>query len=230
MTEVDALEVLLCDNHLLAVAKPAGVPIVPDKSGDESLLERAKQWVAREFDKPGAAFLGVVHRLDRPVSGVVLFARTSKAASRLSEQFRVGEAEKEYRAIGAGRSPEQRGVLEQWLVKDESTNVVSVAAPGAPGAKRAVTSWSCRGEVRAEGRTWTRFDVRPRTGRSHQIRVALASLGCPILGDVKYGAPEQLRDRSIALHAAALTVRHPTRSEHVRLECPPPERSWWKLA
>jgi 23S rRNA pseudouridine1911/1915/1917 synthase len=230
MAEAGELEVLLFDNHLLAVAKPAGLPIVPDKSGDESLLERAKRWVAREFDKPGDAFLGVVHRLDRPVSGVVLFARTSKAASRLSDQFRLGEAQKEYRAVGEGVPEHPRGVLEQWLLKDADTNVVSVAAPNAPGAKRSVTRWEARGEVRAEGRVLTQLDVRPETGRAHQIRVALSTLGCPILGDVKYGAAGPLRDRSIALHGAALTVRHPTRKDDVRIECPPPDRSWWRLA
>jgi len=228
MAEAGELEVLLCDNHLLAVAKPAGVPIVPDKSGDESLLERAKRWVAREFDKPGEAFLGVVHRLDRPVSGVVLFARTSKAAARLSEQFRTGQTAKEYLAIGEGRPELPRGVLEQWLIKDQGTNVVSVAAPGAPGAKRAVTSWSATGEVTAEGAVLTRFEVEPATGRAHQIRIALSSIGCPILGDVKYGASGPLRDRSIALHAAALTVSHPTQGDRVRLACPPPERTWWR--
>jgi 23S rRNA pseudouridine1911/1915/1917 synthase len=224
------LEVLLCDNHLLAVAKPAGLPIVPDKSGDESLLEQAKTWVAREFDKPGEAFLGVVHRLDRPVSGVVLLARTSKAAARLSDQFRTGEAEKEYRALGEGRPEHPRGVLEQWLLKDSDRNVVAAVAPGVEGAKRSVTRWDVSGEVEAEGRTLTCFDVRPKTGRAHQIRVALSSIGCPILGDMKYGAVGPLSDRSIALHAAVLTIQHPTRKEPVRIECAPPDRPWWRLA
>jgi 23S rRNA pseudouridine1911/1915/1917 synthase len=221
------LEVLLCDNHLLAVNKPACLPVVPDDSGDESLLERAKAWLKREYDKPGEVFLGVVHRLDRPVSGVVLFARTSKAASRLSEQFRAGEVQKEYVALASGEPPAASGAVEQWLVKDQATNVVRATEVGALGSKRAVTHWTSSPAPTTEGPAWTRFDVRPETGRAHQIRVALASLGCPIVGDLKYGAPEALADRSIALHARALTVRHPTKAQHVRVECAPPARAWW---
>jgi len=224
MTEGE-LEVLFCDNHLLAVAKPAGIPVVPDDSGDESLLERAKAWVARAYDKPGEVFLGVVHRLDRPVSGVVLFARTSKGAARLAEQFRTGRPEKRYLALAAGSPRHPEGLLEQWLLKDARTNRVRAAEPGAPGAKRAVTRFRV---TRAAGESGlTTFEIRPQTGRSHQIRVALASLGCPILGDLKYGAHQPLPDKSVALHAAGLVVDHPTRDEVVTLECPVPDREWW---
>jgi len=219
------LEVLLCDNHLLAVVKPAGIPVVPDDSGDESLLELAKAWSKREFDKPGEVFLGVVHRLDRPVSGVVLFARTSKAAARLAEQFRTGRPEKRYLALAQGRPLHPEGLLEQWLLKDSRTNRVRAAEPDAPGAKRAVTRYRVTGS--ADAGALTTFEIRPRTGRAHQIRVALASLGCPILGDLKYGAPRALPDKSVALHAAELVVDHPTRGEVVRLECPVPDREWW---
>ena len=221
------LEVLLCDNHLLAVVKPAGLPVVPDDSGDESLFERAKVWVKREYDKPGEVFLGVVHRLDRPVSGVVLFARTSKAAARLAVQFQSGRPEKRYLAVAEGRPRHAQGVLEQWLQKDAGANRVRAVEPETPGAKRAITRWRVAREGARQGSGHTVFELRPETGRSHQIRVALASIGCPILGDLKYGASRPLPDKSVALHAASLVVDHPTRSQAVQLECPTPERAWW---
>lgn len=219
-----ALEVLLCDNHLLAVTKPAGVPVVPDSSGDESLLERAKAWLKAEFAKPGEVFLGVVHRLDRPASGVVLFARTSKAAARLSDQFRSGEAGKLYLAVAQGQVRGEGGELEQWLVKDERANRVRAVAAGTPGARRAQTSWRVAGRCRER----TLLELVPATGRPHQLRAAAAlGLGHPLLGDVKYGASGPLPDRSIALHAQRLEVRHPTRGERVVLDCAPPPRAWW---
>jgi 23S rRNA pseudouridine1911/1915/1917 synthase len=142
------LRVLFEDNHLLALDKPAGMPSVPDDSGDPSLLDEAKAWLKEKYAKPGAVFLGVVHRLDRPVSGVQLFARTSKAASRLSESWRSGAARKEYLGWSEARSPraeaEGGGELEQWLLKDEARNVVRVVRPDAADAKRATTRWSRR--------------------------------------------------------------------------------------
>ncbi|MCC7012063.1 MAG: RNA pseudouridine synthase [Planctomycetes bacterium] len=218
------LEVLYVDNHLLAVAKPAGVAVVPDSSGDESLLERSKAWCKHEFSKPGEVFLGVVHRLDRPVSGVVLFARTSKAASRLSEQFRSHTVRKLYWAVSEARPRERAGRVEHALVKDEARNVVAPVDARRPGAQLAVTEWRV---VDAPG-PYTQFDLMPHTGRPHQLRVALASLGCPILGDLKYGAAAPLDDRSIALHAAELEFEHPTLRERRALRCAAPEREWWR--
>jgi 23S rRNA pseudouridine1911/1915/1917 synthase len=218
-----SLEVLYSDNHLLAVAKPAGLPVVPDESGDESLLERAKAWVKQELSKPGEAFLGVVHRLDRPVSGVVLFARTSKAAARLSEQFRTGAARKLYWGAAARAPREREGELVQWLVKDAERNLVVDAGRETRDAKRAVTRWRVAGEQAG----LVHLDLAPRTGRPHQLRIACASLGCPLLGDLKYGAERPLEDRSIALHAAELVVEHPTRREPVVLRAEAPERDWW---
>ncbi len=225
MTRESTLDVLRHDNHLLFVGKPAGLPIVPDESGDESLLDRAREWVRVTFAKPGAVYLGVVHRLDRPVSGVVLFARTSKAAARLSEAFRGRDVEKTYlgRTVGAPRGDE--GTLEQWLVKDERTRRVHVARDAdEPGAKRAVTHW--RVLRRLEGGD-ALLELRPETGRAHQLRVACATLGTPLAGDLKYGAPSPLADASVALHAARLVVPHPTRDERVAVDLPPPSRPWW---
>ena len=221
---VPALEVLHADNHLLAVAKPAGVPVVPDSSGDESLLELAKAWIKAELGKPGAVFLGVVHRLDRPVSGVVVFARTSKGAARLAEQFRERSVRKTYLAVLEGEVAADAGEVEQWLVKDERANRVRAARPDAPRAARSLTRW----QVRARQRGTTLVCFEPATGRPHQLRVAAAEgLGAPILGDLKYGASRPLADRSIALHAASLALAHPTRAEVLELSCPLPRAPWW---
>jgi len=219
------LEVLHCDNHLLVVVKPACLPCVPDASGDESLLERAKAWVKREHEKPGEVFLGVVHRLDRPVSGVVAFARTSKGARRLGQQFRARGVRKLYRGVVAGAPRASEGELVQWLRKDAARNRVEVRAEGARDAKRAVTRWRA---LRSSGGR-TLLELEPLSGRPHQLRVACAELCAPLLGDLKYGAPEPLADGSIALHALALELEHPTRRERLRFECAPPDSPWWRV-
>ena len=217
-------EVLHVDNHLLALHKPAGVPVVPDESGDESLYDAAREWIRREFAKPGEVFLGVVHRLDRPVSGVVLFARTSKAASRLSEQFRSHSVRKLYFGVSETRPRGEGGVLEQWLDKDAERNVVSVLERERAGAQLAVTRWRL---ARFE-RGLAQLDLEPRTGRPHQLRVAAASLGSPLLGDLKYGAARPLPDKSVGLHAAELEVEHPTLRTPLVLRTPPPATEWWE--
>jgi len=219
------LEVLGVDNHLLVVAKPACAPCVADESGDESLHERARRWVEVEFDKPGRAFLGVVHRLDRPVSGVVLFARTSKAAARLAESFRSRAVEKRYLALVHGRpSAGPRGSLEQWLSKDARTRNVSVVQPESPGSRCARTRYA----VLREQDGHSLVELVPESGRPHQLRVAMASLGSPILGDLRYGADAPLPDKSIALHAASLGLEHPVQREHVQWSAPLPDTEWWR--
>lgn len=213
-----SLAVLYADNHLIAVAKPAGVPTVPDASGDVSLFELARAWVEETYAKPGRAFLGVVQRLDRPVSGVVIFARTSKAARRLSAAFARREVEKTYLGVGVGSVEAASGTLEQWLWKDREGNRVHVRRGPEEGAKHAVTRWRVR--ARAPGRVL--LELRPETGRPHQLRVACASLGAPLAGDLKYGAPQALPDRSIALHAAELALAHPVGGAPLRLAAPVP--------
>ena len=219
------LRVLECDNHVLVVDKPACEPVVADESGDPSLHERARGWVEQEFDKPGRAFLGVVHRLDRPVSGVVLFARTSKAAARLTDAFRERRVEKRYLALVEGLPQSgPRGVLEQWLRKDPRTRTVRVTHPEEEGSKRARTRY----RLLEESERCALLELRPETGRSHQLRVACASLGCPILGDLRYGASSALADRSVALHAASLELEHPVRREPRTWSAPPPATEWWR--
>jgi 23S rRNA pseudouridine1911/1915/1917 synthase len=220
-----ALHVLHSDNHVLGVVKPAGVPTVPDASGDESLLDRAKAWVRAEFEKPGDVFLGVVQRLDRPVSGVLVFARTSKAAARLSESLRARSARKIYWGVGEGEVREDSGLLEQWLEKDEAKNRVRAFETPRATARRAVTQW--RVLARRPGRTY--YEFAPETGRPHQLRVCAASLGTPLLGDLKYGARAPLPDASVALHARELAIAHPTLREPLRLVAAPPAIPIWEF-
>lgn len=224
---MSSLDALFADNHLLAVNKRAGEPTVPDESGDESLFERARAWVEHAYEKPGRAFLGVVHRLDRPVSGVVLFARTSKAAARLGEQFRSREARKTYLAVCHGWPASDGGELVQWLEKDAARRVVTARTGPGGDAREARTGWRVLARFAQDGERRALLELVPHTGRPHQLRVAASTLGHPLLGDLKYGAPRPLPDKSIALHAAALSVVHPTRRERVELGCPPPDAPWW---
>ncbi|MSR60517.1 MAG: RluA family pseudouridine synthase [Planctomycetaceae bacterium] len=206
------LTVLYEDNHCLAVVKPARVLVAGDRTGDESLLEQAKAYLKAKYQKPHAVYLGLVHRLDRPVSGVVLFARTSKAAARLSDQFRQGTITKLYQALVEGRVVPAEGELCDWLLKDEATNTVRTVAPETAGAK---SSRLCYRTLET-GRNLTLVEVQPLTGRSHQIRVQLATAGHPIYGDGKYGS-QNSGGGEIALHAAALTFAHPTSHEPITI-------------
>lgn len=217
------LDVLFEDNHCLAVSKPARMLTVGDQTGDTSLLDLAKDYLKQKYGKPGNVFLGVVHRLDRPVSGVVLFARTSKAGARLSEHFRRGTVHKVYHALVEGNMAAASGECCDWLVKDEATNFVRLAMPHAPGARRSVLSYR---RLRS-GVCATLLEIIPQTGRSHQIRVQLAAMGHPIFGDRKYGSTHGMQG-AIALHAAALTFEHPVRHESIEVRAATP-RNWLKL-
>jgi len=220
-----SLRVLFLDNHLLVLDKPAGIPTVPDASGDTSLFDLAREHVRAEFSKPGRVFLGAVQRLDRPVSGVIVFARTSKAASRLVAAQREGRFTKTYLAIGEGRPRGREGVVEQWLGKDERRNRVLVLDGERPEARRALTHW----RVLAQEGERTLYELAPRTGRAHQLRVACASLGTPLLGDLKYGASKALPDRSVALHALRIVLSHPTRGTELAFQAPPPAGQAWGI-
>jgi len=215
-----SLPVLYVDNHLLVVAKPACLPIVPDESQDVSLFDQAKAWIKQEYNKPGDVFLGVVHRLDRPVSGVVVFARTSKAAKRLHASWQQpGAVRKWYLAASAAPWPnglEEAGTWRQWLWKDRQRNRVIVSRQD--GSREAVTNYQ-RLPMTSAGSALCLEAV---TGRSHQLRVACAQAGMPLLGDLKYGAQEPLKDKSIGLHAWRLELPHPTRDEVMQFHAEPP--------
>lgn len=204
---------------MLAVFKPSGLPSVPDESGDRSALDDAKEYVRERYAKPGAVFLGVVHRLDRPVCGVLAFARTSKAASRMSAAFREGAVEKVYLGLCEGEPREREGLIEQWLVKDEALNRVHVVEPdraGAAGAKLARTAW--RVLARSQGRALLEF--RPASGRAHQLRHAALALAGPLCGDRKYGARSAWPSHALALFAQRLELPHPTAGRRLRIEVP----------
>lgn len=214
------LEILYEDNHCLAVLKPAG-SLSTHYQGHEETLDRAvKRYLKAKYHKPGNVFLGIVHRLDRPVSGVLLFARTSKAAARLAEQFRQGTVDKVYWAIVEGEGVSPAGTLEDWLLKDRERGRVEVVGPRTPGSRQALLHFQQRG--RHGGLTW--LEVRPQTGRSHQLRVQLAHHGHPIYGDARYGSIHTFGP-AIGLHARALTFLHPIRYEPITLTAEVP-RAW----
>jgi 23S rRNA pseudouridine1911/1915/1917 synthase len=222
-----SIDIIHCCNHVLAVNKAACTPSVPDASGEPSELDAARAAVERMFNKPGRAWLANANRLDRPVSGAMIFARTSKAASRLGAAFAARDVLKVYWGllnlpVGAAGS----GTVRHYLIKNRRTNNVRVVQPNMKGAKEAVTDWRVI-EPGAAGRT-SLVEFRPRTGRPHQIRLAAASLGSPLLGDLRYARGAEvapLPDRSIALHARSIEFLHPTKGLRMRVVAPPPMSS-----
>lgn len=201
-----ALDILYLDNHLLVINKPPGTLAQGDHTGDETVLTMGKAYLKAHFNKPGRVFLGLVHRLDRPASGVMVLARTSKAAKRLTDQFRRREPVKRYMAIVEGSCAAGERCVD-YLVKENRN--VRVVDSGYPGAKRAVLQW--RKVAHREGVSLV--DVHLETGRSHQVRVQLAHRGHPLLGDFRYGARRPFDGRNLALHCYHLAITHPTRRE-----------------
>lgn len=217
------LDILYEDNHLLVINKVAGVLVQGDETGDKPLADICKEYIKVKFNKPGEVFLGVVHRLDRPVSGVVVFARTSKALTRMNELFRDRKTEKVYWAVTDSAPKAKSGTLVHWLMKDEKKNKTTAFTRETSGALHAELSYKVL-DARG-GRSL--LEVQPVTGRSHQIRVQLASMGCSILGDMKYGSAFQTGDGSIALHARRLSFVHPVKKEPIQLVAVLPVREWW---
>ncbi len=218
-----ALTILHEDNHLLAVVKPAGMLVQGDRTGDATLLDLARDYLRERYGKPGNVYVGLVHRLDRPVSGVVLLAKTSKAAARLSAQFRAGAVRKTYLAVVEGVPRPAEAEVVSWLAarRDAQGRTPAADAPF-PGAREARLGYRVR--ERAGG--CALLEVRPQTGRRHQIRAQLAGRGHPILGDVKYGA-RWLARGLVALHAWRLVVAHPIGGAEFAFEAPPPPGWPW---
>ncbi len=216
------LPVIYEDNHLLVVDKPAGLLAQGDHSGDHTLVAAAAAYLKEAYAKPGNVYVGLVHRLDRNVSGVVVLARTSKAAGRLSSQFRAGAVHKTYLAVVSGVPEPDRGEVVSWLAATgDRRGVTRAAATAFPGARES----RLRYDVTATDGRFALAEIKPTTGRRHQIRVQLAQLGCPLLGDIKYGSAWRLADHRLALHASRLTIKHPVGGRDLVFEAPLP-RDW----
>lgn len=218
------MTVLYEDNHLIAVAKRAGDIVQGDKTGDVPLSDLVKAYLKDKYQKPGNVYLGVVHRLDRPVSGVVLFAKTSKALPRLNKMFAEHQAvKKTYLAIVANRPPQQEGTLTHWLTRNEQQNTARAYDREVPGSKKAVLDY----RIVAQSERYFLLEIELKTGRHHQIRCQLAKMGCPIKGDLKYGAKRSNPDGSICLHARRIEFIHPISKKEIVVEAPVPNDNLW---
>ena len=226
------MTVLYEDNHIIAVNKTCSEIVQGDKTGDTPLSEIVKAYIKEKYNKPGEVFLGVTHRLDRPTSGVVLFARTSKALTRLNEMFKEksqitnhqSQIIKTYWAIVQGAPKMPEGRLENWLIRNEQQNKSYIAKPNANNAKKAILDY--RTLVRGENYTLLEIDLE--TGRHHQIRCQLAAIGCPIKGDLKYGAKRSNPDGGISLHARQIAFIHPVSKQNICITAPVPDDSLWQ--
>ena len=217
------MKVVYEDNHIIIVFKEAGEIVQGDKTGDEPLSEKVKLYIKQKYQKPGNVFLGVVHRLDRPVAGLVVFARTSKALSRLNEMFRKGEVHKTYWAITKNTPQQPEALLENWLVRNEKQNKSYAYDHEVAGSKLAKLTYKIIGR----SDNYTLIEVHLLTGRHHQIRCQLAKMGCPIRGDLKYGAPRSNPDGSISLHAWRIKFEHPVSHKQICVTAPLPGDALW---
>ena len=217
------MEVIYEDNHVIVVSKTSSEIVQGDKTGDTPLSELVKQYLKEKYNKPGNVFVGVTHRLDRPVSGLVVFAKTSKALARLNDMFRNGEVKKTYWAIVTDCPPETEGTLVHYLVRNEKQNKSYAYDREKPGAKKAVLHYKLIGH----SDNYYLLEVDLQTGRHHQIRCQLAKMGCPIKGDLKYGFPRSNPDGSICLHARRVSFVHPVSKMPIDLEAPLPDGNLW---
>lgn len=211
------------DNHIIIVSKTASEIVQGDKTGDTPLSETVKQYLKEKYQKPGNVFIGVTHRLDRPVSGLVVFAKTSKALARLNDMFRNGEVKKTYWAVVKNQPPRQEGELTHYLVRNERQNKSYAYDAERPGSKKAVLHY----RMIARSDNYYLLEVDLKTGRHHQIRCQLAHMGCPIKGDLKYGFPRSNPDGSICLHARRVSFVHPVSKQLIEVEAPLPPGNLW---
>ena len=218
------MEVIYEDNHIIIVSKRSGEIVQGDKTGDEPLGESVKRYIKEAYAKPGNVFLGVVHRLDRPVSGLVMFARTSKALPRLNKMFAGSDVHKTYWAIVKDMPPKTEGTLIHWLVRNEKQNKSYAYDKEVPNSKRAELDY----KVIGRSDNYYLLEVNLKTGRHHQIRCQLAKIGCPIKGDLKYGAKRSNPDGSICLHSRRMEFIHPVSQKQITVEAPVPNDPLWQ--
>jgi Pseudouridylate synthases, 23S RNA-specific len=220
------MQILYEDNHIIIVNKAVGEIVQGDKTGDKPLSDIVADYLKEKYNKPGAAFVGVPHRLDRPTSGVVVLAKTSKALERLNDMFRRGDVEKTYWAIVGNRPAEEAAELTHWLVRNEQQNKSYAYDRERPGAKQAILDY----RLLVSLTNYHLLEVELKTGRHHQIRCQLAKIGCPIKGDLKYGAPRSNTDGSISLHARRVRFVHPVSHIDIDVTAPVPDNSLWLAA
>lgn len=218
------MTVLYEDNHIIIVSKSAGEIVQGDKTGDSPLSDTVAAYLKEKYSKPGNVFVGVTHRLDRPVSGVVVFAKTGKALSRMNAMFREGKVDKRYLAIVKKKPSLNEAELTGWIVRNERQNRSYVYDHEVPGSKKAVLKYNV---VAASERYWL-LEVELETGRHHQIRCQLSDMGCPIKGDLKYGAERSNPDGSISLHAYSVTFEHPVSHNTISVKAPLPKDPLWQ--
>lgn len=218
------MQVIYEDNHIIIVSKRSGEIVQGDKTGDEPLGESVKRYIKEAYAKPGNVFLGVVHRLDRPVSGLVMFARTSKALPRLNKMFAGSDVHKTYWAIVKDMPPKTEGTLIHWLVRNEKQNKSYAYDKEVPNSKRAELDY----KVIGHSDNYYLLEVNLKTGRHHQIRCQLAKMGCPIKGDLKYGAKRSNPDGSICLHSRRMEFIHPVSQKQITVEAPVPNDPLWQ--
>lgn len=224
MTGISEADVIYEDNHLLIVHKPPGVPVQSDEEGVLSLEEMAKEYIKEKYGKPGAVYLGVVHRIDQPVTGLVVLAKTSKAAARMSELFRDRKVQKTYLAIVERQPPALEGTLHHYIWKDQSVNRSYCYDKEKKGSKLAELHYKLLQEVNQS----ILLEINPVTGRPHQIRAQLSAIGCPIVGDTKYGSKFPLNDRSICLLARRLEFMHPVKKTKMEVMSLAPKNKFWQ--
>ena len=218
------MQVIYEDNHIIIVSKATGEIVQGDKTGDIPLSDTVKQYIKEKYQKPGNVFLGVVHRLDRPVSGLVVFAKTSKALARLNEMFRVGDVHKTYWAIVKNRPAVEEDTLTHWIVRNEKQNKSYAYDKEVKNSKKAVLHY----RLFYSSTNYHLIEVQLFTGRHHQIRCQLAKIGCPIKGDLKYGAPRSNPDGSISLLSRHVEFVHPVSKEPISCDAPLPETDIWR--